>query len=543
MPWGGGYGRIRLPFAFLLVIGALAADDRTEAVDRLLAPFRSNDAPGCAVGVVQNGEFVYRTAFGLADLETRAPITTATPFHVASISKQFTAAALFFLLERGDVALDSSVRRYIPELPAVDEDITVADLIHHTSGLRDIFPLLETAGRPPQILDIAGSLKVLTFQNGLNFSPGTDYEYANSDYLLLGLIVERVSGVSLADYTEGHLFGPLHMAHSAFPGSARAPAAAIDYSPRGPQFRASIPPLVAGDGGLVSSLEDLALWDENFYTAAVGGRRMIDFLQEPGRLRSGMPVRYAGGLVLGKFRGVPAIGHDGVMPGARSDLVRFPFQHTTVICLCNRGGAESESLSRNIASIYLQGKLKRRLQPADIDYATSGFPDLAGVWESKQGWILRAWSALDRLSVASPQGWFELAPLNHNELFSDSGGWRIVLTRLSSDRIRLDRNGEPPVFYDRLPSAPPRPGGFGYLAGEYHSADADATWQITADRGRIFATIGNWQIPLYPAGPDRFAGGPWSLHFAFDPDGRVKGIELHRSRLWNLWFDRVAPSN
>jgi CubicO group peptidase (beta-lactamase class C family) len=542
---GGRYCRIRLPFAFLLVCGALLADDRSDAVDRLLAPFYVPNAPGCAVGVIQNSQLVYRRAFGMADLEAETLITTATPFHVASISKQFTAAALFFLVDRGRVRLEDPVRRFVPELPSLADDMTVADLLHHTSGLRDIFPLLEAAGRPPEILDIAGNLKLLAAQSALNFAPGTDYEYANSDYVVLGLIVERVSGMTLADFADKHIFRPLAMTHSAFPGGARElTGIAQGYSPRGEQFRRSIPLLVAGDGGLESSMEDLARWDDNFYSQKVGGKRMIDFLEEPGRLRSGMPIRYAAGLVLGRFRGLRAIGHDGVLPGSRADLVRFPLQHLTVICLCNRGDADSSSLSRQIAAVYLQGKLKPRLRVADFDYATSGFPDLAGVWESKQGWILRAWNGIDRLSIVSPQGWYELFPLNRNQLFAEEGGGRVILTRLSPDRFRLDRNGAMPVIYDRLPPSTLRPGELETFAGEYHSADVDATWNVDAERGRLFASInGNWRIPLDAAGPDRFAGGPWSLHFVHDAEGRVKGLEVHRARVWNLWFDRVDRAN
>jgi len=437
------------------------------------------------------------------------------------------------------------VRHFVPELPRLADDITVADLLHHTSGLRDVFPLLEAAGHPPQILEIADNLKMLSMQSSLNFTPGTDYEYANSDYLLLGLIVERVTGMKLADFAEKHIFRPLGMTHSGFPGGAKEiTGGALGYSTHSGQFRHSIPPLVAGDGGLQSSVEDLARWDENFYSPVVGGKRMIDFLEEPGRLRSGEPIRYAAGLVLGKFRGVPVIGHDGVLPGSRSDLVRFPLQHLTVISLCNRGDADSSSLSRAIATVYLQGKLKARLQPADIDYPTSGFPALAGVWESKQGWILRSWNSVDRLSIASPDGWYELVPLNHNQLFDEQGSWRVILTRLTPDRIKLERNGSLPVIYDRLPTHNPAPGELNGFAGEYHSTDADATWQIVSEAGRLFASInGTWRIPLDAAGPDRFAGGPWSLHFVYDQEGKVKGVELHRSRLWNLWFDRVDRAN
>src|SRR5262249_37677709 len=147
---------------------------------------------------------------------------------------------------------------------------------------------------------------------------------------------------------------------------------------------------------------------------------------------------------------------------------------------------------------------KHRLQPADIEYATSALPALAGAWESKQGWILRAWSGVDHLSIASPEGWHELDPLNRNQLFDETMGWRVILTRLSPDRIRLEPNGGMPVFYDRLPPAALKAGELETLAGDYHSGDVDATWHVTTEGSRLFASInGNWRIPLDPVGPDR----------------------------------------
>ena len=183
---------IRTALLLFTLAFALPADERADAVNKLLAPLRDPNAPGCAVGVMQNGRFLYKSAFGLADLDTRAPLTSGTAFNVASMSKQFTAAALFFLIENGKVHLADPIRRFIPELPQYADSITVADLLHHTSGLRDFGPLLEVAGRTDEPLDIAGSLKLLARQTALNFSPGAGYEYTNSDYLLLGAIVERV---------------------------------------------------------------------------------------------------------------------------------------------------------------------------------------------------------------------------------------------------------------------------------------------------------------------------------------------------------------
>src|ERR1700693_2287534 len=209
---------VRTLFLLFAALFALSADDRAVEVDKILAPLRDPNAPGCAVGVIQNAPSLHKTAFGLADLDSRQPITTATALNVASMSKQFTAAALYFLFENGKVRLSDSVRRYIPELPAYADAINVEDLLHHTSGLRDFGPVLEVTGRSDESLDVAGSLKLLARQTALNFAPGGDYGYTNSDYLLLGLVVERITGMTLAAYAEERLFGPLRMANSQFYG-------------------------------------------------------------------------------------------------------------------------------------------------------------------------------------------------------------------------------------------------------------------------------------------------------------------------------------
>jgi len=528
------------------LLSTLFADPRSEAVDRLLAPLHSANAPGCAVGVIQNGQFLYKTAFGLADLEQGTPITTATAFNVASMSKQFTAAALYFLLESGQVRLADPVRRFIPELPGYADDMTVGDLLHHTSGLRDIAPLLEISGRLGELLDVPGNLKLLASQSALNFPPGTDYEYTNSDYLLLGLIVERVSGVPLASFAEERIFRPLEMMSSQFRGRIdMLKDRATGYGERGGLFRRiGSPLLLAGDGGLYTSLEDLLEWDQNFYSGKLGGKSFVDFMETGGRLRSGEPIHYASGLLLGHYRGLPTVSHDGWAPGYRSEMIRFPTQHLSVACLCNRGDADASELARAIAGVYLSGKLKHPLHPANLDYVTSIFPELGGTWESKQGWIIRTWSGVDGLSVELPEGEYRLVPLNHHQMFADTGGFRLILTALSHDRVKLAWDGWPPIVYDRLNPVMPGNEELAALAGEYRSADADARFRVfLSEQGRVTISTGaGWRIRLEAVGSDRFVFGPWSLRFNRAAGGRVEGLELHRARLWNLWFQRTAES-
>ena len=545
------YSRTVIRTALLLFTVAVLAfaddhqDEHAAAVEKLLRPMRDSNAPGCAIGVIQNGRFLYKTAFGLADLDTRAPLTAATAFNVASMSKQFTAAALFFLIDSGKVHVTDPVRRFIPELPAYADGITVADLLHHTSGLRDFGPLLEIAGRSDESLDISGSLKLLARQTALNFAPGADYEYTNSDYLLVGAIVERVAGMSLAAFAEEHLFKPLHMTNTQFFAQMnKLRGRASGYEERGSRYRRiSQPLLMSGAGGLFTSVEDLLHWDDNFNNPVVGGPAFLNFMLSRGRLRNGVPLPYAAGLIVGRYSGIEAVSHPGSLPGYRSEMIRFPSQHLTVACLCNRADEESPLLARRIADIYLEDKLRPMPGAADLDYATSGFPELDGVWESAQGWILRAWSSTDALWIELPEGEFKLYPLNQRQLFVDTGTNRLVLTKFSRGAIALAWDRFPRTVYRRLEGASPDPADPTPYIGDYVSGDAAARYKVFLDSGRLWiAGAAAWNIAVNPVGADRFLAGQWTLHFTRDAGGRVLGMQLHGPRLWNLWFDKSVDT-
>jgi CubicO group peptidase (beta-lactamase class C family) len=533
--------------ALLLCAAALAAygDDRAAAVDKILAPLRDANGPGCAIGVIQNGHFLYKTAFGLADLDTRAPLSASSVFNVASMSKQFTAAALFFLVDNGKVRLNDPVRRFIPELPGYADAITVADLLHHTSGLRDFGPLLEIAGRAEEPLDVLGSLKLLARQTALNFVPGSGYEYTNSDYLLLGSIVERVTGMTLAAFAEERLFGPLRMANTQFYGQAdKLQGRASGYVERGARYRKIPQPiLMSGAGGLFTSIDDLLHWDENFYNPAIGGAAFLNFMYARGRLRTGEPVPYASGLIMGRYAGLEAVSHPGSLPGFRSEMIRFPAQRVTVACLCNREDEESPLLARRIADVYLEDKLRPLRGAVDLDYPASGFPELDGVWESEQGWIARAWSSSDGMWLELPDGEFKLYPLNQRQLFTDTGTNRLVLTKYSRDAMALAWDRFPRTVYRRLEGASADPVDPSPYIGDYHSGDAGARYRIFLTEGRLWiAGAAAWNVAVNPVGADRFLAGTWSLHFIRDSSSRILGMRLHGPRLWNLWFDKTVDT-
>jgi len=352
--------------------GASAQADRpawADRVDRLFASFDRPDTPGCAVGVFKDGRMVYGRGYGSADLEHDVPITPDTVFYAGSVSKQFTAMAAALAIREGLFALDDDVTKLVPELPAYDAPIRVRHLVHHTSGLRDINTLVAVAGRRDDMaFDNDAVLRVLARQRALNFTPGAEHLYSNSGYAVLALMIERASKTSFAAYADARIFKPLGMTvthfHTDLGRLVRDRAYAYDLPAAGGPRLNTPQNERAGAGGLYTSVRELLLWDENFYTGRVGGADIIAQLETPGRLNSGAVTRYAWGLQTTTYRGVPAIEHSGALGGYRAQTFRVREQHLSVAVLCNLSAANPTELSRRVADICLEGRFKEAVPAA-----------------------------------------------------------------------------------------------------------------------------------------------------------------------------------
>jgi CubicO group peptidase (beta-lactamase class C family) len=333
------------------------SDTRAAKVDQLLKKWDRSDAPGCVVAVLKDGNRVYQYSGGAADVEFGVPLTLTTLFLVASVSKQFTAYAIMLLVFGGRLSLDDDVRKHLPELPDYGKTITVRHLIHHTSGVREYFPLLNFAGwRTDDVVTEKDLFDLVCRQKGLNFEPGAEYSYCNTGYFLLGMIVKRVSGQSLKEFTTKEIFKPLGMNNTVVRDDYRQVIrnASESYSPNGGGFnRVFLPHGLAGATNLFTTAEDLAIWDRNFYDPKIGGKSIIDAMHLKGKLTSGEEINYAAGLRIDKYRGLKTVEHTGAHGGFRTVITRFPEQHFTVIVLSNRSDFLTSNLARQIADIYL----------------------------------------------------------------------------------------------------------------------------------------------------------------------------------------------
>ncbi|HEV8448087.1 MAG TPA: serine hydrolase domain-containing protein [Gemmatimonadaceae bacterium] len=331
-------------------------DSANRWVDSIFAPYSSTSSPGCAVGVVRDGQLAFAKGYGMADLEHDTPITPSTRFYIASLSKQFTAMSIVLLAQEGRLSLDDWVRRWVPQVPSFGSPITLRQLLHHTSGLRDYFTLLALSGWPSDgLLTESQFIDLVSRQKSLNFTPGDEFLYSNTGYALLAMVVERASGQSLRDYAADHIFKPLGMTHTEFRDdhTQLIPHRAVGYQPTASGYRISQPELdVVGDGGVYSTIEDLAKWDANFESGRVGGRDGVAELEEPGRLNNGQAIPYALALTVGDMAGMSTFSHRGAYGGYRSAMLMIPSRRLSVISLCNTSGAPT-TLVDQVATIHL----------------------------------------------------------------------------------------------------------------------------------------------------------------------------------------------
>lgn len=340
--------------------GGARVESRASAVDELLSRFNKLDVPGACVAVIRHGKVVYRAAYGLANLEERQSATPATNYRLASVTKQFTAMAIMMLVERNLLLYDRTLTDLFPDFPSYGRMITIRHLLHHTSGLIDYEELIPEGATVP-VLD-KDVLRMLERQDSTYFEPGTRYQYSNSGYALLAMIVEKVSGRSFASFLKENIFVPLGMNNTvAFEkGISTVPHRAYGYTQQDTtddqsfeRTDQSLTSSVLGDGGIYSSIEDLFHWDQALYSEKVVSRSTLAKAFSPNILPDGQNSGYGFGWRIATHQGLRALHHSGSTIGFRTHLLRFPDEQLTVIVLVNRANVNTEALAFSIADRFL----------------------------------------------------------------------------------------------------------------------------------------------------------------------------------------------
>lgn len=465
----------------------------------------------------------------MADIEEGIPNAPSTVFNIGSASKQFTAFAIQLLVESRKISLADDVHKYLPELHDFGYPITIDNLLHQTSGLRDALVLLNLAGwRYDDVMSEQDLLSMIWRQRELNFTPGTEWMYSNTNYILLGLIVSRVSGMSLPQFAEQKIFKPLGMTHTRFvdtpailiPHRARSYEPASDGSFRNAAYSTSS----GGAGNLYTTVQDLQRWYRNFDNARVGGRDVLERMLAPGHLNNGRATGYASGLFLRSYRGARIIEHNGGNPGYRADTLRFPDQRFDVAVLCNAGtSVDPDTLARQIGDVFLAGKLApvsptRATHPPEINVDPKILAAYVGNYRlSPEAFVSFSLEGSRLMSQVSGQPKFPLFATSPRDFFL-----KVVDARVTFDppdqsgkspRVFLRQAGQE-VAADRISWAAMSPRQVDAYVGDYFSPELNVHYQVSYRGGNFYIQAPRGEIELTRVNIHTFWGGGGTSSFS-----------------------------
>lgn len=403
------------------VNGDVGFVDKSSQVDALFALWSQGDSPGVAVLVIKDGKVVHRKGYGLANLETKTRISPETVFELASVGKQFTAMAIMMLAERGKLNYDDPLTKFFPEFPPYAQKITVRHLLYHTAGLPDYEQLYVQSGKvEPDYESAFGKTSwafeptskdthtLLSQQKLPRFAAGDEWDYSNSGYVILGQIIEKVSGRTFPQFLKETIFEPLGMKNTLVYDETKAkiPNPAVSYMQAGNELkgiRTNAMSLVYGDGNINSSVDDLAKWyraiDENRLVKSATLRMAFT----SGKLNNGASVGYGFGWYVGNSLGLLRMIHAGTWMGWRNEVAYYPEQNFVALILSNDGRftrTDRSAVITRLAKIYLSDKMTF---PAAVKISPEVLRQYVGKYEMETGETFEISFENDALTV-KPSG-------------------------------------------------------------------------------------------------------------------------------------------
>ena len=513
------------------------------SLDRVFSDWSSKDGPGCSAAASQDGRTVYEAGYGSANLEADVPITPASIFHAASVSKQFTAMAVMLLAHEGKLSLDADVHTYLPELPDYGQRITLRHLLTHTSGLRDQWDLLALArGRfEEDRITEADVLDIVTRQKALNFVPGTEYLYSNTGYTLAAVIVHRVSGKPLRQFADERIFKPLGMTrthfHDDYTMLVKGRTSAYEKEKDG--WHVGIPNFdTYGATSLFTTVGDLLKWQENFRNPVVGDEAILKQMQTSAVLANGDTTGYGLGVQIGRQDGMKLVGHSGADAGYRSYTGRYPEHAFAVAVLCNAAPTNPADLAAKVAGIYLKAFAKPTPAPtATAKLTKAELSRFAGLYVNPitgaPTWVALADTGL----VVGRRTGPALVPVAANRFRTGSAEWEFAP---NGDLVQRFLGSPPrhPVTLVRREAVRPSASELAAYAGSYTSAELGATYLVSAtDSGLTLRTRTNPPVTASPVYADTFSG-PFLIEFTRDQGGRLTGALVSTGRVRKIRFEK-----
>lgn len=540
------------------IIGA--RDARALRADSVFQRFDRTDAPGCALGVYQDGKVLYARGYGMASLQNGIALSPRSVLDVGSISKQFTAMAILLLQQEGKLSLDDPIRKYIPEMPAYADKVTLRRALSQTSGLRDLYVMWGQTGRA-FAGDTIDALRVITRSAEPNYEPGARYLYTNSGWILAAQIVYRLTGKTLAQFAEERIFRPLGMYDTRYLADASMviPNLADSYAPRtGGGFRlarSAYDGAIMGAGAVQTTVEDFGRWLNNYDAATIGGRQILETMTTATTLNDGSPATsgantaYAVGLSVGTLRGLRVISHGGSWAGFRGHFLRFPEQRYAVATFCNFSTSGPDSLARKVAGIYLGDQMQpdsAAMWTASLAAAprrelpVESLRSLVGVWRNDERGEVRRTRLLGDSLVATGGERVHLVPIA-GERFRAGSGIEISFAGAAArpQQMIVRTTGET-VTFTRADTAALTPAALVEYAGDYRNEEVEATHTWKVEKGDLVLYSNHRRLGvLEPTYKDGFTRGGSVIDVQRDAKGRITGFVVESGRVRHLRFTRM----
>jgi CubicO group peptidase (beta-lactamase class C family) len=534
---------LALCVAALAVLPATISSQSSSVESKVDAVFAKWTAstPGCAVGVATGGAPVLAKGYGMADLEHDVRISPDSILEAGSVSKQFTAAAVMLLAREGKLSLDDHARQYIPELPDYGSPLTIRHMLNHTSGLRDWGNVAGIAGWPrtTRVHTHSHVLEIVGRQRAVNFTPGTHWSYSNTGFNLAAIIVERVSGMTLQEFTRTRLFQPLGMTRTSWRDdySRIVKGRALAYRERDGVFYTDMPfENVYGNGGLLTTVGDLLKWNEHYDAPPAADAAMVAEQQKAGHFNDGRTHGYGLGLFVGTYKGLREVYHSGSTAGYSAFLTRFPDQRVSVAVLCNATSAQATQYAHAVADLYLGDRLKPSEVKADYTPTSAEADRVTGLWVSD----------VTGLAVTIDRDKDSLRLARSVPLYARSG---MSFLTGGLDELHLDGRGlrhtDPYGTVEALRREKPWTPGSADLeafAGAYVSDEAETTLTAAVENGQlVLKRRPDTTIALTPTYADAFTAdhGLGTVIFKRDAGGRPAELHVVEDRVWNMPFRKV----
>jgi len=512
------------------------------------------------VAVVKEGRVVLSKGFGMANLEYDIPLTPATILNIGSVSKQFTALAIFMLQDQGKLSIEDDIRDHIPYVPDLGAKITIRHLIHHSSGLRENLNGLILAGWGVEdVMTLEHTVQFISRMQERNFAPGDEYLYCNTGYCLLAEIVAEVAGEPFSAWVRKNIFQPLGMNSSFVDDDLFLPrkGKAYSYGPRengggGELNYAPIFEYVVGAGGIHSTVEDLAKWLENYRTLVVGSPSIMAAMIKVCVLNSGEASNYAGGLLINQYRGKDRIGHNGAHGGFRAGVVVFPELKTGIAVLSNWAGFYSDGLLETLADIYLDDHFD---QPStgslngsepSVAFDPAKFDEYAGEYEMAidLSVIMKFIQLNGRYFLqitGSPR--FEIFPSAKDTFNWPAARGQIEFNRDSKGRVNsLTMQLITEQTAQRVQQMELEPAALKGFTGRYFSPELETVYSLFVEEDKLVVKHQRHEpITLKPHSEDTFRGSVWffsEVAFERDDSGAVNVMRVGNGRVRNMRFTK-----